>query len=253
MKLCDLDAYLRSLLLIDDFARTDSSWNGVQIACSDKDVARVAVAVDAAAESVARAAQWGADMLLVHHGLFWGTGKPVTGVHYRRLKEFLDKDMALYAAHLPLDAHEQLGNNAQMADRLELTDRRPFGEYKGITIGCAGTLPQPMTTDEVAQALFGTTDDLLGVLPFGPERNGSVGIVSGGAPHEVEQAIDTGLDLYITGDASHTIYHHCLEAGINVMFAGHYRTETWGVMAVAGRMEEELGVETTFVDLPTGL
>ncbi len=253
MKLRDLDAYLRNLLRIDDFAGTDSSWNGIQIECSDKDVARLAVAVDAAAESAARAALWGADLLFVHHGLFWGTATAVTGVHYRRLKEFLDHDMALYAAHLPLDAHEQLGNNAQMADRLELTDRRPFGEYKGITIGWAGSLPQPMTTDEVAQTLFGTTDDLLGVLPFGPERSESVGIISGGAPHEVEQAIDTGLDLYITGDASHTIYHHCLEAGINVMFAGHYMTETWGVRAVAGRLKEELGLETTFVDLPTGL
>ncbi len=253
MKLRELDAYLRTLLRIDDYTRTDSSWNGIQIECSDKEITRVAVAVDAAAETAARAAAWGADLLFVHHGLFWGTGKAVTGVHYRRIREFLNTDIALYAAHLPLDAHEQLGNNAQMAERLGLSDRRPFGEYKGTTIGWAGTLPKPMTSGEVAQTLFGTTDDLLGLLPFGPDRNARVGIVSGGAPHEVEQAIDTGLDLYLTGDASHTIYHHCLEAGINVMFAGHYRTETWGVRAVAGRLGEELGLETTFVDLPTGL
>jgi len=110
-----------------------------------------------------------------------------------------------------------------------------------------------MTSEAVARELFGTTDDLLGLLPFGPEENRSVGIISGGAPRDVVQAIDAGLDLFITGDASHTIYHNCLEAGINVMFAGHYRTETWGVQAVSDYLNQEIGIETTFVDVPTGL
>ena len=253
MNLNELDAYLRELLRIDDFARVDASWNGIQIECSDKQISRVAVAVDAAAETVVRAARWKADVLLVHHGLFWGSAARVTGVHYRRLKAFLENDIALYAVHLPLDAHEALGNNAVMAERLELTNRRPFGEYKGTTIGVAGTLPEAMTTEEVARALFGTTEDLLGALPFGPDRNRTVGIISGGAPRDVVQAIDEGLDLFITGDASHNVYHNCLESGINVMFAGHYRTETWGVEAVARRLSDELGVETTFIDVPTGL
>ncbi|MFW5784178.1 MAG: Nif3-like dinuclear metal center hexameric protein, partial [Spirochaetota bacterium] len=213
MKLHALDEYLRELLKIDDYSRSDSSWNGIQIECSDKPIRKVAVAVDAAAETVARAVGWGADMLFVHHGLFWGRAQRVTGVHYRRLQAFLTNDIALYAAHLPLDAHETLGNNAVMAARLGLQNRRPFGDYKGALIGWAGELPEPMTTERVAMMLFGGTGDLLGVLPFGPEQNASIGIVSGGAPREVFQAIDEGLDLFLTGDASHEVYHHCLEAG----------------------------------------
>ena len=253
MKLHELDAYLGELFRLDEFERTDVSWNGVQIECSDKEIRRVAVAVDAAAETVARAADWNADLLFVHHGLFWGRAQRITGIHYRRLQSFLANDIGLYAVHLPLDAHETLGNNAVMAEKLGLANRRPFGDYKGTTIGWAGELPEPMTTAEVARALFGTTDDLLGLLPFGPEKNRSVGIVSGGAPREVAQAIDEGLDLFLTGDASHEIYHHCLEAGINSMFGGHYRTETWGVQAVARRVRDELELETTFIDVPTGL
>ena len=253
MKLSELDAYLTDLLLIDEFTKSDASWNGVQVECSDKDITRVAVAVDAAAESIARAADWGADVLLVHHGLFWGRAERVTGVHYRRLAHLLKADMALYAVHLPLDAHESLGNNAQMAQHLGLTDVRPFGDYKGTPIGVAGSLAEPARTEEVALKLFGTTDDLLGILPFGPAENHTVGIISGGAPRDVTQAIDQGLDLFITGDAAHTVYHHCLETGINVMFGGHYSTETWGVRAVGEHLKEHLGMESTFIDLPTGL
>jgi dinuclear metal center YbgI/SA1388 family protein len=253
MTLQHLDTHLQELLRVPDFAGSDVSWNGVQVSCSDKEIGRVAVAVDAAAETIARAAEWHADVLLVHHGLFWGRGERVSGVHYRRLRALFEADIALYAIHLPLDAHEELGNNAQMAAHLGMQDVRPFGEYKGVSIGVAGTLPRPARVDEVATTLFGTTEDLLGVLPFGNAENTSVGIISGGAPRDVVQAIDEGLDLFITGDASHEIYHHCLESGINVMFGGHYRTETWGVRAVAAHLEREFGVETTFLDVPTGL
>ncbi len=253
MKLAEFDSYMRDLLLISDFDRSDVSWNGVQVECSDKEIARVAVAVDAAAETIARAADWNADLLFVHHGLFWGRGERVTGVHFRRLSHLLDADMALYAVHLPLDADMQLGNNAQMAFHLGLGEIRPFGEYKGKIVGATGLLQEPATVEDVALRLFGSTSDLLGVLPFGKEGNRSVGIISGGAPRDVTQAIDEGLDLFITGDASHEIYHHCLETGINVMFGGHYRTETWGVRAVADHLSEKLEMATTFIDVPTGL
>lgn len=253
MNLEELDRYLQETLRIDEFTRSDVSWNGVQVARDEGPIAKVATAVDASAETIARAVAWGADVLFVHHGLFWGRAERVTGRHFRRLKALLDAGLALYAVHLPLDAHETLGNNAVMAARLGLGNLRPFGEYKGHLIGWAGELPRQMTSDEVARELFGTTEDLLGLLPFGPEKNRTVGIVSGGAPNEVEQAIEQGLDLFITGDASHTIYHNCLEDGINAMFGGHYRTETWGVAAVADHLAAELGLETSFIDLPTGL
>jgi len=118
MTLHELDSYYRDLLQIDEFARDDSSQNGVQIDRSDQSVNRLAFAVDASLETVRRAADWGADVLVVHHGLLWGRSLTITGVHYGRIKEFLDHDIALYAIHLPLDQHDQVGNNAVMAERL---------------------------------------------------------------------------------------------------------------------------------------
>lgn len=253
MKLNDIDRHFRELLRIEDFARDDKSQNGVQVECSDKETTRVAFAVDAALETIRRAAEWNADLLVVHHGLLWSTSLPLTGVHYGRIRELLQSDIALYAVHLPLDEHETLGNNAVMAERLKLTDRQPFGEHHGKFIGWKGVLPRAATVDEIRQSLFGPGADLLGILPFGPEKVSSVGIVSGGAPWDVIQAIDQKLDLFITGEASHSIYHHCLEAGINVLFGGHYQTEVWGVQALSDQCRTDLGLETTFIDLPTGL
>ena len=253
MTLHELDSYFRELLRIDEFARDDRSQNGVQIGRSGESVARLAFAVDASLETARRAADWGADVLVVHHGLLWGTSLPITGVHYGRIKEFLHHDLALYAIHLPLDEHEELGNNAVMAEKLGLVQRAPFGEHHGKCIGWKGALPEPQTVEQVSHRLFGPGGDLLGVLPFGPELVSSVGIVSGGAPWDVLQAIDQQLDLFITGEASHSVYHHCLEAGINVLCGGHYQTEVWGVQALARRCANDLKLETTFIDLPTGL
>ncbi len=249
----DLDLYFREVLQIDEFARDDSSQNGIQIERSDQSVARLAFAVDASLETARRAADWGADVLVVHHGLFWSKSLPITGVHYGRIKEFLHHDLALYAIHLPLDQHDVVGNNAVMAERLGLIQLAPFGEHHGKCIGWKGALPEPQTLEQVNHRLFGPGGDLLGTLPFGPERVSSVGIVSGGAPLDVLQAIEQRLDLFITGEATHSIYHHCLEAGINVLFGGHYQTEVWGVQALSKRCAIDLKLETTFIDLPTGL
>jgi dinuclear metal center YbgI/SA1388 family protein len=253
MTLSEFDAHFQEYLAMPAVASSDPSMNGVQIACSEKEISHVACAVDACLESASRAADCGADLLFVHHGLFWGQPIPVTGVHRSRLQAFLDNDLALYAAHLPLDMHAELGNNAVMAHKLGLESLEPFGEYKGIVIGWRGRFPRPATIEEIAMTLFGGSEELLGALPFGPETNSTVGIVSGGAPYDVAQAIDQGLDCFITGEASHSIYHNCLEAGINVIFGGHYRTETFGVEAVADYCRTTLGLDATIVDLPTGL
>lgn len=253
MNLEEADAYFRGVLSMDDLASIDSSNNGIQIGCGDKTIERIAFAVDASLESARRAASWKADMLFVHHGLLWSRAVPLVGFHLERVREFMVNDMALYVAHLPLDMHAEVGNNGAMAAALDLEDRRPFGEYKGQRIGQRGELPKPATLDQVIIRLFGSGDAVLGVLPFGPEEIRTVGIVSGGAPYDVRQAIDEDLDLYITGDASHNVYHDCLEAGINVIFGGHYATETWGVKTLAGRCAADTGIKTTFLDIPTGL
>jgi dinuclear metal center YbgI/SA1388 family protein len=203
--------------------------------------------------SFRQAADWGADILFVHHGLFWGKQMPVTDWHFERIAFLVRNSLALYAVHLPLDADPELGNNIAVARTLGLENTEPFGEYKRKVIGIRGDFPSPVRREKVVEKLFGTGEDLVRLLPFGPEEVTSVGIVSGGASYEAYEAIEKGLDLYITGDRSHTIYHICQEAGINVLFGGHYQTETGGVKAVKDRIEKELNIKTCFIDIPTGL
>jgi dinuclear metal center YbgI/SA1388 family protein len=248
MLLADFDARMRDLFRPTEVAPADRAVNGVQVARSGRPVSRVAFAVDAALESIRRAAGWNADVLFVHHGLFWGAERPVTETLYARIKALLDADMALYALHLPLDLHPRLGNNALIADALGLVDRRPFGEYKGTFIGVAGRLERPRKLAELSAEL-----EFPGMLPFGPEIVGSVGVISGHAPELATQAAREGLDCYVTGEIGHEHYHDCLERGLNVLFGGHYRTEVFGVRRLAAEVALELRVETTFIDVATGM
>jgi dinuclear metal center YbgI/SA1388 family protein len=253
MQLRELDQALRSILAIDTMRGSDPSINGFQVERRTQEVSRVACAVDACMESFRRAVEWKADVLFVHHGLFWGHESPITGSHGERIRFLIENDLALYAAHLPLDMHPQLGNNAQMARALALEGVRPFGNYHGTNIGVSGRLPEPATVGSVCETLFGGRGEALSVLPFGPEQVETVAVVSGGAPKLLGEAIRKGIDLFITGDASHTVYHEALEAGTNVVFGGHYLTEVWGVRAVGSYLAAEFGLETTFLDVPTGL
>ena len=166
MNLKELDDILRTQLAIADY--DDISLNGVQVACSpDRQIARVAVAVDACQATIDAAIQEKADMLFVHHGLFWGRPIAVDGIHYNRVKALLDADVALYACHLPLDAHPVLGNNAQMAMCLGMKEFDPFGMYHGQSIGYKGRLPFPMTCQEIAKLLGFSELYGMNILPFG--------------------------------------------------------------------------------------
>ncbi|MBN1836388.1 MAG: Nif3-like dinuclear metal center hexameric protein [Spirochaetales bacterium] len=253
MRLEEFDQRIRDLLSLATYAAADSSMNGLQVGRSGEELRRVAFAVDACLETIQRAAEWNAELLFVHHGLFWGAPLAVTGVHYRRLRALLEADCGLYAVHLPLDLHPQLGNNAGLARLLGLSELEPFGEYRGVRIGWKGRLAQSRSLEEITRLVAGGSAETPQVLPFGPEEIQSVGIVSGGAAAEALQAIDEGLDLFVTGDADHTVYHHCLEGRINVIFGGHYRTEVWGVKLLSEHVAREMGLETCFLDVPTGL
>jgi dinuclear metal center YbgI/SA1388 family protein len=252
MRLTELDRLLRQTLELDTVALADSAMNGLQVANSRDTASRVACAVDVCLESIRRAVEWKADVLFVHHGLFWGKPLALTGGHYRRVRELSAGDCALYAAHLPLDAHPELGNNAGIARRLGLANVQPFGEHRGLRIGCKGELAEPLSLERVAALCCGAHPPL-GMLPFGPKAIRTVGIVSGGASQDALQAIDQGLDLFVTGEPSHTIYHACLEAGINALFGGHYLTEVWGVKSVGEWLAQAHGLATCFLDIPTGL
>jgi dinuclear metal center YbgI/SA1388 family protein len=253
MQLTDFDRYFRDLLPISDLETADSSYNGLQVARENDSIEKTAFAVDACMETFQRAADWGADMLFVHHGLFWGTVQPVTGIHFRRIQFLLDNQIGLYAVHLPLDMHPDYGNNAGIAQKLGLRETSPFGLYKGWEIGIRGTLPKPADIDGILATMGMVREDCLGILPFGPEQIASVGVISGGATREVEQALRADLDLYITGEISHQIYHQCQEGGINLIAGGHYRTEIWGVSLLAEKTAQDTEMETLFLDIPTGL
>ena len=247
MTLSDLDSWLRGVLDLAAFQTIDSSRNGLQVSSTAADVRRVAFAVDASRETFRRAAEWGAGMLFVHHGIIWDRPERLVGTTYERVRFLVQKNLALYAVHLPLDQHPEVGNNIGIARHLGLTDVAPFGSYKGMKIGFRGKLAAPARLDDLVRRLPGRT------LPFGPELIRQVGVVSGGAPWEVLQAVEEGLDLYITGEASHGIYHHCLESRIHVIFAGHYQSESFGVKALSEKLARETGLETAYIDVPTGL
>jgi dinuclear metal center YbgI/SA1388 family protein len=253
MNIAEFDAWASELLDIPRFRPLDDSLNGLQVGRTAGPLGTVAFAVDACLESIRRAREAGAHALFVHHGLFWGKPAAITGTLRQRIAELIAADMALYACHLPLDAHPELGNNAVLARMLGLVDVEPFGEYHGVRIGCKGRLDPALRLEDAVRRVLPQGDQPRSVLAFGSETVSSVAVVSGGAPFEALQAIREGLDLYITGEPSHSIYHEVMEARLNVVAAGHYATEVHGVKAVAERVHGELGLETVFIEYPTGL
>ena len=252
MDIREFDAFCRSFLSIDALSSVDDSLNGIQVGCS-RQIRKAAFAVDACAESIRRAAERGADVLFVHHGMFWGKPESVEGPLRERLKLLIEADMGLYACHLPLDMHPEVGNNAVLADLLSLGERKPFGSYHGLAIGVSGRFPEPLTLDEIVARILPDLSRPKLLIPSGRERMSTAAIDSGGAPYEALQAFGRGIDVFITGEPSHSIYHLVVEAGLDFIAAGHYATEVWGVKAVAAKASAELGIETFFIDLPTGL
>ena len=245
-----LISFMDELLGVPDFPDYPGALNGLQVAAPGP-VRRLAVAVDAADYSIAGAVNAGVDLLVVHHGLFWGGGAPVTGRMYRRLAPLIRHGVALYAVHLPLDAHPEVGNCAELARALGIQPEKRFGTHEEREIGFQGQV------DEPRQRLVARAEDVLGgpvrLLPGGPERVRRVGVVTGGGGAFLEQAVSAGLDTLITGEANHQAYVDAMELGLNVLLGGHYRTETWGVKALARRVEREFGLPWTFLDYPSGL
>jgi dinuclear metal center YbgI/SA1388 family protein len=248
-----IDEFFRNILKLDDFVSVDASLNGIQADNDGADVQKIAFAVDACLETFKRAAESGAGMLFVHHGLFWGAPLRIHGVLRARLDFLLKNNLALYAAHLPLDLHDETGNNAALAELLGIVDKEPFGLYHGIKIGFKGRLREPLTVDEAAKRISFNGSLPAAVHAFGKAENLSCAVVSGGAAMEASQAIDEGIDLYITGESSHSIYHTALEGGLNMIAGGHYATEVWGVRRLMERCGRELNIAVEFIDAPTGL
>jgi len=253
MDIRGFDAWLRSFLEIDALAKIDDSLNGIQVSRGAGAIERVAFAVDASRETILRAIKEGAQVLMVHHGLFWGGPARIEGVLRDRIALLLDNDLALAACHLPLDKHPEYGNNAVLARMLGLSNIEPFGLYHGVAFGFKGDLEPALELEEAIRRVLPNGDRPQVILPFGPKRISRAAVVSGGAAMEAFQAVDAGLELYITGEASHSIYHQVLEAGMHFVAAGHYATETWGLRAIAEKFALETGLSALFLDVPTGL
>lgn len=255
MTLKELDVWFKSFLKPELYPQ-DPSRNGIQIQNSDPDnkqIKKVAVAVDACYETAIKAAKQGADVLFVHHGLFWGGCEPIVGTTYNRYQAFLKNDLALYAMHIPLDANNPYGNNYGLANRIGLTNLQEFGQWRGMTLGVMGELSKECTVSELAQKVLNPNETPLKILNFGKEKIKTVGIISGGAADDVYQAIEQGLDVYITGEVNHELFHYVKESKMNLIAGGHYQTETVGINLVRQKIEKELGLETVFIDVPTSL
>lgn len=230
----------------------DASQNGLQIE-GKTEISRIAVAVDTSLRTLTDAIDAGADMLIVHHGLFWGQSPLVVGPLAKRLKVALEAGLNLYVAHIPLDAHPEVGNNAMLAQALSLQDVQPFGQYRGRDIGFKGVLPFPLELQDLADRLQRTTGEVCLVHGGGKGTVSSIGIISGAAAKDIGTAAQAGLDVFITGEPSHAQFADAFEYGINTIYIGHYESEIFGVRALAARIEEEFGLGWQFIHVPTGL
>ncbi len=246
----ELIGYLDTYLRVGEVPDYANALNGLQVANSGK-LSKIAVAVDACQATIDAAAGMGADLLIVHHGLFWSGLEPLTGRHGRRVRALYLNDIALYSAHLPLDCHPEVGNNAVLARDLGLAEVEGFGEYNGVTIGVMGSYGGELA--DLVDRLRGRLGGDARVIACGPAVCRKVAIVSGAASDLLRAARDAGVDTFVTGEGPHHTYLDAEEWGMNLVYAGHYATETVGVIALAGHLEQRFGMPWEFVDHPTGL
>jgi dinuclear metal center YbgI/SA1388 family protein len=238
------------LLRIKEMGDYDGAVNGLQVA-NRGGVTRLAAAVDASLVTVKLAIAAKADLMIVHHGLFWGPSHPWTGKKYELLRLLVENNLAVYSSHLPLDAHPRLGNNAQLCAALGLKKLRPFFPTHGQTIGFKSRMK--ISRVELAAKLARATGAKPRVIPGGPEICRRIGVVTGGAGDGLKLAVDEGVDTFITGEGPHWTYAVAEECGINVLYGGHYATETFGVKALAAELSKKFKVPWRFLDYPTGL
>ena len=250
ISLAKLVAYCDQTLRTAEVGDYDGAVNGLQVANGGQ-VTRLIAAVDASLPTVKRAVAAGADLLVVHHGLFWTLRQPWTGGHYELIQTLVKNNLAVYSSHLPLDIHPRLGNNAQLCAALGFKQLTPFFPSHGQEIGFATT--NRVSRGELKQRLEQATGAVSRLLPGGPEICRRIGVVTGGAGSEVKRAAAAGVDTFITGEGPHWTYALAEELGLNVFYGGHYATETFGVKALAADLSKKFKLPWTFLNHPTGL
>jgi dinuclear metal center YbgI/SA1388 family protein len=248
MKLKKITDYLNKYLEIETFS--DASANGLQVENSGK-VKKVGLAVDASLEIIEKAAAEKCGLLIVHHGLFWGKQNLLTDNHYKRVKALISGDIALYAAHLPLDAHPKTGNNAQIAKKIGLHNIEPFALYNGKNIGMMGKFKKNKTLKEAIASFEKQIGVCNNILNFGPKEISSVGVVSGSATDIdlFKEVKNLGIDILISGEPKYEAYYLAQEIGLNIFYGGHYMTETFGVKALGKVLKKKMDINTIFFDI----
>ncbi len=241
-----LESLLDETLEIGRFR--DASNNGLQIA-NNGSVTRVVAGVDASLRLLEAAAARGADAVVCHHGVSWGDSlKRITGLNHRLVSFALAHNLAVYAAHLPLDAHPRYGNNARLCKALGLRRPVPAFTYHGETIGFVAAYERAMPLERFFKRVQKVVAPACRLLPFGKRSIRTVGVVSGGAADMIDQAAAHGVDAYLTGESSLQGYNLAEQLGQTVLFAGHYATETFGVRALAELIRRRLGIPAEFID-----
>jgi dinuclear metal center YbgI/SA1388 family protein len=250
-RLDDIVAFMDRELALAAITDYPGAVNGLQLANGGV-VGRVVTAVDASLAVVeTAAAAGGPGLLLVHHGMFWQGAQPVRGAFYRKLKTAMDAELAIYSAHLPLDVHPQWGNNICLARALGIHTVEPFLDWKGAPMGLRGAWEG--SRDELRERLAAAVGGPVLVCPGGRDQIRSVGLVTGGAGTEVAAAAAAGVDVFISGEGPHWSFPLAEELGLNVMLAGHYATETFGVKALGAEIARRFDLPWDFIHRPTGL
>ena len=250
-KLAKIVRFLDRFLEIENIK--DSSWNGLQYE-GKPNIKKVFFAADAGIETFGRGVDLNADLIVVHHGLFWKSMSPcLVASLKKRINVLSHHEISLYAAHLPLDRHRVVGNNAQLLKLLGAAIRGEFYEVDGKNVGWIGEFKRTVLLQTIEKKLTRHLNTQCTVLPFGKEHIKTVAVVSGGGGMSgFNEAVTAGVDLYLTGEIS-DVYHAAKDTSINVIFGGHHATETVGVMALSEVVKRKFKVETMFLDIPTGL
>ena len=250
MELKNLVAELNKYLKVEEIE--DKSQNGLQVEGKHQ-VKKVSFAVDACQDSFKKAVESNSNLLIVHHGLFWSEPKLLVGNHLKRIKFLIENELSLYACHLPLDLHPEIGNNIQIIKILGLTPENKFGNYHGTLIGYTGYYEDEMNLDDFIHKVQEKFNTKPVFFKFGGNMVKKVAVISGGGADLITQIEDTEVDTFFTGEPKHEIYRYTKEIKKNIIFAGHYATETLGVKALQKYIKDRFNLDTHFIDLPTGV
>jgi dinuclear metal center YbgI/SA1388 family protein len=243
-------AYCDKILRTRDIGDYDGAVNGLQVE-NRGGVTRIAASVDASLSTIKLAIAAKADLLIVHHGLFWNSRQPWTGRNFELVKLCVENDLAIYSSHLPLDAHPKLGNNAQLCAALGLKNLKPFFLTHGQTIGFKSQTK--ISRSDLAKRLQRATGAKPRMIPGGKTICENIGVVTGGAGGDLKLVASEGVDTFITGEGPHWTFAVTEELSLNVIYGGHYATETFGVKALAALLSKKFRLPWKFLDYPTGL